>query len=172
VELHRLGTTLERGRQRPRMLDVSTFILLPSVRDIGTPYDDIQWGAVLKSVSGFEMYRKRYGRISPDRIVEFLSAGWRVPARGALLRGAGGPGPSTPSPGPRGPSPASRSNASACFARKLDYAQVEAVLKAGLHEFFDALEGKMNTIDECIRRDFFALEPVAAAPRASDRLTS
>ncbi len=29
-------------------------------------------GAVLKSVSGFEMYRKRYGRIAPERIVEFL----------------------------------------------------------------------------------------------------
>ena len=39
---------------------------------MGTPYDDIQWAAVLKSVSGFEMYRKRYGRIAPDRIVEFL----------------------------------------------------------------------------------------------------
>ena len=48
------------------------FILLPSVSDVGTPYDDIQWSAVLKSVSAFEMYRKRYGRISPDRVVEFL----------------------------------------------------------------------------------------------------
>ena len=32
----------------------------------------MQWAAVLQSVSGFEMYRKRYGRIAPDRIVEFL----------------------------------------------------------------------------------------------------
>ena len=48
------------------------FILLPSVSDVGTPYDDIQWGAVLKSVSGFEMYRKCFGRILPERVVEFL----------------------------------------------------------------------------------------------------
>src|SRR5207248_2274931 len=68
----RLGSTLERADKTTRLLDVKYFILLPSVADVGTPYDDIQWTAVLKSVSGFEMYRKRYGRISPDRIVEFL----------------------------------------------------------------------------------------------------
>ena len=34
--------------------------------------DDVQWAAVLRSASAFEMYRKRFGRISPDRIVEFL----------------------------------------------------------------------------------------------------
>ena len=68
----RLGTRLERADKTTRMLDVKYFILLPSVSDVGTPYDDIQWSAVLKSVSGFEMYRKLYGRISPERIVEFL----------------------------------------------------------------------------------------------------
>ncbi len=68
----RLGTLLERADKTTRILDVKYFILLPSVSDVGTPYDDVQWSAVLKSVSGFEMYRKRYGRIAPDRIVEFL----------------------------------------------------------------------------------------------------
>ena len=68
----RLGTLLERADKTTRILDVKYFILLPSVSDVGTPYDDVQWSAVLKSVSGFEMYRKRHGRIAPDRIVEFL----------------------------------------------------------------------------------------------------
>ena len=68
----RLGRNLERADKTTRILDVKYFILLPSVRDVGTPYDDVQWTAVLKSVSGFEMYRKRHGRISPERIVEFL----------------------------------------------------------------------------------------------------
>ena len=68
----RLGTMLERADKTTRILDVKYYILLPSVSDVGTPYDDIQWAAVLKSVSAFEMYRKRFGRISPDRIVEFL----------------------------------------------------------------------------------------------------
>ncbi len=47
---------------------------------------------------------------------------------------------------------------------ELDYAQVEAILASGLHEFLDALQAKMNTIDEClIRGDFFAQRPASAA---------
>jgi len=46
---------------------------------------------------------------------------------------------------------------------ELDYAQVESILKSGLHEFFDALETKMNTIDECILGDFFAHRPQTAS---------
>lgn len=47
-------------------------MLLPSPRHVGTPYDDIHWAAVLKSASAFEMYRKKYGRITPRDVVEFL----------------------------------------------------------------------------------------------------
>lgn len=68
----RLGRTLERADKTSRILDVKYFMLLPSAADIGTPYDDIHWAAVLKSVSGFEMYRKRFGRITPADVVDFL----------------------------------------------------------------------------------------------------
>ena len=63
----RLGRKLERADKTSRILDVKYFILLPSTRVVGTPYDDIHWSAVLKSVSGFEMYRKKYGRIVAQR---------------------------------------------------------------------------------------------------------
>ena len=43
---------------------------------------------------------------------------------------------------------------------ELDFARVEPILTAGLHEFCDALQVKMNTIDECILGDFFAHRPV------------
>ncbi len=68
----RLGRKLERADKTSRILDVKYFMLLPSTRDVGTPYDDIHWAAVLKSVSGFEMYRKKYGRITPRDVVDFL----------------------------------------------------------------------------------------------------
>src|SRR5580700_7226814 len=68
----RLGRKLERADKTSRILDVKYFMLLPSLSDVGTPYDDIHWSAVLKSVSGLEMYRKKYGRIEPRDIVEFL----------------------------------------------------------------------------------------------------
>src|SRR5712692_7195966 len=69
---YRMGRLLERADKTSRLLDVKYFILLPSVTDVGTPMDDIQWAAVLRSTSAFEMYRKRHGRIAPERIVEFL----------------------------------------------------------------------------------------------------
>jgi hypothetical protein len=42
----------------------------------------------------------------------------------------------------------------------LDYTRVETILAGGRHEFFDALQTKMNTIDECILGDFFAQRPL------------
>jgi uncharacterized alpha-E superfamily protein len=69
---YRMGRFLERADKTSRLLDVKYFILLPSLADVGTTLDDIQWAAVLRSASAFEMYRKRYGHILPERIVDFL----------------------------------------------------------------------------------------------------
>jgi len=158
----RLGGMLERADKTTRMLDVKYFILLPSVADIGTPYDDIQWAAVLKSVSGFEMYRKRFGRISPDRIVEFLLLDGEFPRAVRYCIGLADLSLHSIT--------GTRPGAFSCAAEQrigmlrseLDYAQAESILKAGLHEFFDALQTKMNTIDECILGDFFAQRPQSA----------
>ena len=68
----RLGRTLERADKTSRILDVKYFILLPEVSDVGSPYDDIQWRALLRSASALEMYRQRHGRISPVNVVGFL----------------------------------------------------------------------------------------------------
>src|SRR5262249_18699437 len=54
-----LGRQMERADKTSRLLDVKYFMLLPSASSVGTPYDDLHWAAVLKSVSGFEMYRKK-----------------------------------------------------------------------------------------------------------------
>src|SRR5579864_2984149 len=68
-----LGRMLERADKISRILDVKYYLLLRSPEDIGTPFDDIQWAAVLRCTSAFEMYRKRLGRISPRGVVEFLT---------------------------------------------------------------------------------------------------
>ena len=49
---------------------------------------------------------------------------------------------------------------------ELDYAQADAIIRAGLHEFFDSLQIKMNTIDECVYADFFAHRPTQHAQGA------
>ncbi|HEY2012686.1 MAG TPA: alpha-E domain-containing protein [Bryobacteraceae bacterium] len=158
----RLGTTLERADKTTRILDVKYFILLPSVRDVGTPYDDIQWAAVLKSVSAFEMYRKRYGRISPERIVEFLLLDPEFPRTIRYCAGLADQSLHAITGTRAGAFSCTSEQRVGMLRSELDYAQVDPILKSGLHEFFDALQLKMNTIDECIRGDFFRPQPQSA----------
>jgi uncharacterized alpha-E superfamily protein len=159
----RLGRDLERADKTTRLLDVKYYILLPSTSDVGTPYDDIQWSAVLKSVSGFEMYRKRYGRIVPIRIVEFLLLDGDFPraVRHCVASADYSLHAITGTP------VASFSCVSeqrlGLLRSELDYAQVEAILAGGLHEFLDGLQAKMNRIDECVLENFFARRAMSAA---------
>ena len=69
----RLGTFFERADNTARILDVKYHILLPSVADIGGAADYYHWGALLRSVSAFESYRKVYrDLITPKRVAELL----------------------------------------------------------------------------------------------------
>jgi uncharacterized alpha-E superfamily protein len=162
----RLGAMLERADKTTRMLDVKYFILLPSVTDVGTPYDDIQWAAVLKSVSGFEMYRKRFGRISPDRIVEFLLLDGEFPRAVRYCIGLADLSLHSITGTRTGAFSCASEQRIGMLRSELDYAQAESILEAGLHEFFDTLQTKMNTIDECILGDFFAQRPQSARAAA------
>jgi uncharacterized alpha-E superfamily protein len=157
----RLGTSLERADKTTRILDVKYFILLPSVSDVGTPYDDIQWSAVLKSVSGFEMYRKCYGRISPERVVEFLLLDGEFPRTVRYCIGLADNSLHAITGTRLGAFSCATEQRLGLLRSEFDYAQVEPILQSGLHEFFDGLQLKMNTIDECIRGDFFAQRPVS-----------
>lgn len=67
----RLGTVLERADNTARILDVKYHGLQPGQEE-GTT-DFYQWGALLRSVSAFEVYRKTYRAvISPARVAELL----------------------------------------------------------------------------------------------------
>jgi len=159
----RLARCLERADKTTRILDVKYYVLLPSISDVGTPYDDIQWAAVLKSVSGFEMYRKRHGRILPDTIVDFLLLDAEFPR--AVRHSIGHADQSlhaitgTPAGGFGCPSEQRLGQ----LRSELDFADVNSILLDGLHEFLDGLQTKMNTIDECVQGDFFVHAPAMSA---------
>jgi uncharacterized alpha-E superfamily protein len=69
----RLGTHIERADNTARILDVKYHTLLPSATDVGGAVDYYQWSALLRSVSGFESYRKIYSDvITPRRVAELL----------------------------------------------------------------------------------------------------
>ena len=156
----RLGTSLERADKTTRILDVKYFLLLPTAADIGTTFDDIQWAAVLRSASAFEMYRKRHGRITPDRIVEFLLLDNEFPRAVRHCIGLANQSLHCITGTPDGDFSCPCEQRLGRLRSELNYAQVSDILASGLHEFFDSLQRKMNTIDECIVGDFFAHRPV------------
>ena len=69
----RLGTFCERADNTARILDVKYHLLLPEGQPVLQLVDYYQWGALLKSVSGFEAYRKVYRDvITPTKVAELL----------------------------------------------------------------------------------------------------
>lgn len=68
-----LGTFMERADNTARLLDVKYHTLLPSAADVGGAVDYYQWGALLRSLSAFDSYRKIYrDLITPMKVAELL----------------------------------------------------------------------------------------------------
>jgi len=154
----RLGRMLERADKTSRILDVKYFVLLPEVADVGTPLDTIQWAALLKSASALEMYRQACGRITPDRVAEFLILDRDFPramrfclirAEQSLLSITGGTQGSF------------RNVAEQRLGRlraELDYSNITDVINTGLHEFIDRFQNHINDIGAAVQTTFFAVK--------------
>jgi uncharacterized alpha-E superfamily protein len=156
----RLGRLLERADKTSRILDVKYFILLPSVADIGTPFDDIQWAAVLRSTSAFEMYRKRHQHLTPDRIVDFLLLDREFPRsiHYCLIKADESLHAISGTPVGTFRNPAEQYLGQ--LRAELAYAQVQDIISIGLHEFLDAFQTKLNVVGDSIFVTFFALQPI------------
>ena len=152
----RLGRMLERADKTSRILDVKYFLLLPTAADVGTTSDDIQWAAVLRSASAFEMYRKCHGRIAPDRIVEFLLLENEFPRaiQYCLVRARESVHAISGTPAGVFRYPVERLLGELCS--ELAYTRVETIIAAGLHEHLDRLQTKMNQVGNGIAETFFA----------------
>jgi uncharacterized alpha-E superfamily protein len=166
----RLGRKLERADKTSRILDVKYFILLRSVAEVGTAFDDIQWAAVLRSASAFEMYRKRHGHIWPKGIVQFLLLDHEFPrairfclnaARDSLHAISGTPLDSFRN---------SAEKRLGQLCSDLAFAHVDDIVNNGLHEYLDDLQNRMNGVATDIYDTFFAKRmPEAAGQIAKQR---
>lgn len=157
-----IGRLLERADKTTRILDVKYFILLPSIKDVGSTLDELQWMALLKSASAYEMYRKRgLHRISPNEIAEFLILDREFPRsiRFCISRAERSLHEITGTPTGTWHNPVERA-----FGRlrsDLDYITLDEAVNQGLHEFLDDLQSRVNDIGNKIFESFFALEPVS-----------
>jgi uncharacterized alpha-E superfamily protein len=152
----RLGRKLERADKTSRILDVKYFMLLPSTKDVGTPYDDIHWAAVLKSVSGFEMYRKKYGRITPHDVVDFLVLDRDFPRAVHYCVCVANDSLHAITGTPMGGFQHRSEQLMGQLQAELAYASTDAVIGGGLHEYLDGLQDKMNLVDSTLREEFIA----------------
>jgi uncharacterized alpha-E superfamily protein len=151
----RLGAMLERADKTSRILDVKYFLLLPNIADVGTSIDISQWGMLLKSASALEMYRRRFGRLSPKLVAAFLLLDRDFPravrfcvslAERSLLSITGG-------------SSGNFSNRPEQLLGRLraefEFLDIEEVMNEGLHGFIDSFQGKLNDIGDSVHQMFF-----------------
>ena len=157
----RIGTFLERADNTARLLDVKFHALAAEYFGAGNvkesqEIDFYHWSAILRSVSGFEIYRKVYRNvIRPERVAELLIlrpdmprslaacmnevvANLRLVANehsGETLRNAGR------------------------LRADLQYGRIDEILSTGLHAYLTQFLDRVNDIGVGIGRDF--LVPVA-----------
>lgn len=168
----RLGRMLERADKTSRILDVKYFLLLPTAADVGTTSDDIQWAAVLRSASAFEMYRKRHGRIVPDRIVEFLLIDKEFPRaiEYCLVRARECVHAISGTPAGLYRYPVERLLGELCS--ELAYARIDSIISEGLHEHLDRLQTKLNQVGSEVSQTFFAARGVPPVRKKVKRATA
>lgn len=155
----RLGRLLERADKTSRILDVKYFTLLPHAQDVGTPIDNLQWSAVLRSVSGFEMFRKRHHGITPTRVVGFLVLDRLFPRAIKHCIDAADQSLHAISGSPEGTFWNVADKRLGQLRSELAYLTVDEIIYAGLHEFLDGLQTKLNAIGDGIYETFITMQP-------------
>jgi uncharacterized alpha-E superfamily protein len=150
-----LGTFLERADNTARLVDVkfhavqSDFMGLAEEKD--QEYDFYHWSAILRSVSGFEVYRKVYRDvIRPERVAELLILRPDMPRSllgclNEVMRNLARVSSD----------PASETRRRAGKLRAdLQYSQIDEILATGLHAFLTQFLDRVNEIGAHISREF------------------
>jgi len=150
----RLGRLLERADKTSRIVDVKTYGWSSNPDPAQTPAI-VQWSTLLHSVSALEMYRRLYGRIRPTKVADFLILDCEFPRSiRYCLRGA-----ESSLHAMTGSSEGTFSNRAEQLVGRLrsqlDFTRIDDILKEGLHEFIDRLQGDFNQIGIAIQESFF-----------------
>ena len=151
----RLGTFLERADNTARLLDVkfhavqSDFFGAATDRD--QEYDFYHWSAILRSVSGFEIYRKVYRDvIKPERVADLLILRADMPrslhasmnevvANLAMVAND---------------QSAETQRRAGRLRAELQYGSIDEILATGLHAFLTQFLDRVNELGGRISRDF------------------
>ncbi len=156
----RIGTFLERADNTARLLDVKFQALASD--DFGASSDTQEvdfyhWSAILRSVSGFEIYRKVYRNvIRPERVAELLILRPDMPR--SLAASMNEVVANLKMVANQGSDETLRR--AGRLQSGLQYARIDEILSTGLHAYLTQFLDKVNDLGAGISRDF--LVPVAA----------
>ena len=150
----RLGTLLERADNTARILDVKYYALQPQGGEETT--DFYQWGALLRSVSAFEVYRKAYRDvITPERVAELLILEKGMPR--SLLFCLGGVVKTLDLIAGR-QSVTARGRAAELLGQ-LQSGQIGGILARGLHHYLTDFMDRIYALGDDIAHDFLLPTP-------------
>ena len=151
----RLGTFLERADNTARLVDVkfhavqSDFFGTASEKD--QEYDFYHWSAILRSVSGFEIYRKVYRDvIKPERVADLLILRPDMPRS---LHASLNEVVANLAMVANDQSEETQRRAGKLRA-ELQYGHIEEILATGLHAFLTQFLDRVNELGTRISRDF------------------
>jgi uncharacterized alpha-E superfamily protein len=159
----RIGMMIERADKTSRILDVKYFMLLPRADLVNSPIDNIQWTAVLKSASAFEMFRKEHHQITPRSVADFLIFDRHFPrsirhcvnkSKICLQRINGGDSGSAPN---------AAEKQLGRLEADLAYGDIDEVIARGMHEYLDNLQVRLNQIDTAVGSSYYNIKPAPEA---------
>jgi uncharacterized alpha-E superfamily protein len=147
-----LGLFLERADMTARIMDVKYHLLLPDPALVGSPLDYYQWAALLKSMSGFEAFRRRHPALRPLDVAEFAildgdfprSLRFAVDRMAQALASIGSARLDSPS-----------ARAIAELAELLEKSSAETLFEQGLHEFLGGFLRGVSALHDALQREYF-----------------
>ena len=157
----RLGTFLERADNTARLVDVKFHAVetdfYGTANEKDQEYDFYHWSAILRSVSGFEVYRKVYRDvIKPERVAELLILRPDMPRSlhaslnevvGNLRMIANDQSVET-------------QRRAGKLRAELQYGRIDEILATGLHAFLTQFLDRINDLGARVSRDFLVPTPV------------
>ncbi len=156
---YQIGKYLERADQSTRLIDVKYHALLPPAQDPGSPLDESQWNALLRSAAGYHAYRRVHPRdLSPAKVAEFLLLNPRFPRSVSYCVGETARMLATlinTFQLPRGVEAAERIDA---LNDRLQEADIESVIRDGMHDFTDSVQRDLVGVSESLGQAYFGLE--------------
>jgi uncharacterized alpha-E superfamily protein len=153
-----LGRNLERADMTSRIVDVRSAQLLPAETPELRPFETVQWMSVLKSLSGYQMYRlKVRARVRRADVLEFLLRDGEFPrsCRFCLEQLE-----TALAPLPRGEGVLEALEGAAKFLERAPLASLD---QTGLHELIDRIQLHISNVHNVIAGTYFPNVDVTGA---------